>query len=310
MLVEPSLAACEVEHRLELVVPRRLRHAPRAIRRHGVDRDPGDRSPSRRPAAASTSAPNTIASSSPPVTATWKRFVSPGSSSVTTGGIVARSTWTNIDPERTPTLAPCSGPTQRRSKARSRSSPARRKGSARRRRSPSPSSAPTLRCCDRDADGLDATADRGRSERTAMRHRRARRTGHRRSRRVDRRGRHRRSGRRTSSSTTPAAGSTRAFLDVSAKGQASLIDENFTSVTNFVRACVPLMTEGGSIVNVTSIEASPRRAGLRRVRRDEGRGREPHQDARARARDASRSASTSSPPMRSRRPATRTSPRR
>jgi NAD(P)-dependent dehydrogenase (short-subunit alcohol dehydrogenase family) len=46
------------------------------------------------------------------------------------------------------------------------------------------------------------------------------------------------------------------FLDVSAKGQTSLVDENFTSVTNFVRACVPLMTEGGSIVNVTSIEAS------------------------------------------------------
>jgi NAD(P)-dependent dehydrogenase (short-subunit alcohol dehydrogenase family) len=46
------------------------------------------------------------------------------------------------------------------------------------------------------------------------------------------------------------------FLDVSGKGQASLVDENFTSVTNFVRACVPLMTEGGSIVNVTSIEAS------------------------------------------------------
>jgi 3-oxoacyl-[acyl-carrier protein] reductase len=46
------------------------------------------------------------------------------------------------------------------------------------------------------------------------------------------------------------------FLDVSGKGQASLVDENFTSVTNFVRACVPFMTEGGSIVNVTSIEAS------------------------------------------------------
>ena len=46
------------------------------------------------------------------------------------------------------------------------------------------------------------------------------------------------------------------FLDVSAKGQASLVDENFTSVTNFVRCCVPLMREGGSIVNVTSIEAS------------------------------------------------------
>jgi len=46
------------------------------------------------------------------------------------------------------------------------------------------------------------------------------------------------------------------FMDVSSKGQASLIDENFTSVTNFVRGCVPLMTNGGSIVNVTSIEAS------------------------------------------------------
>jgi NAD(P)-dependent dehydrogenase (short-subunit alcohol dehydrogenase family) len=47
-----------------------------------------------------------------------------------------------------------------------------------------------------------------------------------------------------------------AVLDVSPKGQASLVDENFTSVTNFVRACVPLMAEGGSIVNVTSIEAA------------------------------------------------------
>jgi NAD(P)-dependent dehydrogenase (short-subunit alcohol dehydrogenase family) len=47
-----------------------------------------------------------------------------------------------------------------------------------------------------------------------------------------------------------------AFLDTSAKGQAVLVDENFTSVTNFVRTCVPLMPAGGSIVNVTSIEAS------------------------------------------------------
>lgn len=45
------------------------------------------------------------------------------------------------------------------------------------------------------------------------------------------------------------------LLDVSAKGQQALVDENFTSVTNFVRATVPLMTEGGSIVNITSIEA-------------------------------------------------------
>jgi 3-oxoacyl-[acyl-carrier protein] reductase len=46
------------------------------------------------------------------------------------------------------------------------------------------------------------------------------------------------------------------FLDVSAKGQRALVDENFTSVTHFVRECVPLVPpEGGSIVNITSIEA-------------------------------------------------------
>jgi NAD(P)-dependent dehydrogenase (short-subunit alcohol dehydrogenase family) len=47
-----------------------------------------------------------------------------------------------------------------------------------------------------------------------------------------------------------------AFLDTTLKGQRSLVDENFTSVTNFVRACLPHMRAGGSIVNVTSIEAS------------------------------------------------------
>jgi 3-oxoacyl-[acyl-carrier protein] reductase len=47
-----------------------------------------------------------------------------------------------------------------------------------------------------------------------------------------------------------------AFLDVSPRGQQALVDENFTSVTHFVRAGVPLMPEsGGSIVNLTSIEA-------------------------------------------------------
>ena len=46
------------------------------------------------------------------------------------------------------------------------------------------------------------------------------------------------------------------FLDVSDKGQDALVRENFTSVTNFVRGVVPLMPEnGGSIINVTSIEA-------------------------------------------------------
>ena len=45
------------------------------------------------------------------------------------------------------------------------------------------------------------------------------------------------------------------FVDVSDNGQDALVRENFGSVTNFVRACAPLMGEGGSIVNITSIEA-------------------------------------------------------
>jgi 3-oxoacyl-[acyl-carrier protein] reductase len=46
------------------------------------------------------------------------------------------------------------------------------------------------------------------------------------------------------------------FVDVSDKGQDALVRENFTSVTSFLRGVIPLMTnDGGSIVNVTSIEA-------------------------------------------------------
>jgi NAD(P)-dependent dehydrogenase (short-subunit alcohol dehydrogenase family) len=45
------------------------------------------------------------------------------------------------------------------------------------------------------------------------------------------------------------------FLDVSAKGEAMLIDENFRSAACLTRACVPHLRPGGSIVNVTSIEA-------------------------------------------------------
>ena len=46
------------------------------------------------------------------------------------------------------------------------------------------------------------------------------------------------------------------FLDVTAKGQDSLVRENFVSVTHFIRGVVPLFPEaGGSIVNLTSIEA-------------------------------------------------------
>jgi NAD(P)-dependent dehydrogenase (short-subunit alcohol dehydrogenase family) len=47
-----------------------------------------------------------------------------------------------------------------------------------------------------------------------------------------------------------------AFLDVNDKGQDALIRENFTSVATFVRGVVSRMpASGGSIVNVTSIEA-------------------------------------------------------
>jgi NAD(P)-dependent dehydrogenase (short-subunit alcohol dehydrogenase family) len=47
------------------------------------------------------------------------------------------------------------------------------------------------------------------------------------------------------------------FLDVNEKGQETLVRENFGSVTNFVRTCVPKMPQDGrgSIVNITSIEA-------------------------------------------------------
>jgi NAD(P)-dependent dehydrogenase (short-subunit alcohol dehydrogenase family) len=45
------------------------------------------------------------------------------------------------------------------------------------------------------------------------------------------------------------------FLDVSAKGQDALVRENYSSVTSFIRAAVPHMSSGGSIVNITSIEA-------------------------------------------------------
>ena len=45
------------------------------------------------------------------------------------------------------------------------------------------------------------------------------------------------------------------LVDVSAKGEAALIAENFTQVTHLVRQTVPHIPAGGSIINVTSIEA-------------------------------------------------------
>ena len=46
------------------------------------------------------------------------------------------------------------------------------------------------------------------------------------------------------------------FDQVNAKGEQTLIAENFTSVTQFIRNSLPLIGEGGgSIINITSIEA-------------------------------------------------------
>ena len=47
-----------------------------------------------------------------------------------------------------------------------------------------------------------------------------------------------------------------AFLELSENGERALVDENFSQVASFIRAVVPRMPgRGGSIVNVTSIEA-------------------------------------------------------
>lgn len=45
------------------------------------------------------------------------------------------------------------------------------------------------------------------------------------------------------------------LLDVSTKGEAAVVAENFGQVTALVRGAVPLMDGGGAIVNLTSIEA-------------------------------------------------------
>ena len=45
------------------------------------------------------------------------------------------------------------------------------------------------------------------------------------------------------------------FVDVNTKGQDTLIQENFGSVTYLIRSALPFMPSGGSIINITSIEA-------------------------------------------------------
>lgn len=45
------------------------------------------------------------------------------------------------------------------------------------------------------------------------------------------------------------------FADTSPKGEAALVAENFATVSNCVRSALPLLRDGASIVNVTSVEA-------------------------------------------------------
>jgi 3-oxoacyl-[acyl-carrier protein] reductase len=45
------------------------------------------------------------------------------------------------------------------------------------------------------------------------------------------------------------------FLDVAEKGEHALMLENFVQVASLIRGVVPLMPDGGAIVNLTSIEA-------------------------------------------------------
>lgn len=45
------------------------------------------------------------------------------------------------------------------------------------------------------------------------------------------------------------------FAELSPGGERALVDENFSSVTHFVRAAFPHLADGASIVNLTSIEA-------------------------------------------------------
>ena len=45
------------------------------------------------------------------------------------------------------------------------------------------------------------------------------------------------------------------FEGISAKGESALVAENFSTVTNCVRALLPRCADGASIINVTSVEA-------------------------------------------------------
>jgi NAD(P)-dependent dehydrogenase (short-subunit alcohol dehydrogenase family) len=74
------------------------------------------------------------------------------------------------------------------------------------------------------------------------------------------------------------------FVDVSEKGQDALIRENFTQVTHCIRAAVPLMTSGRFDHPRHLDRGASRGSRLRDLLGDEGRGGEPRQEPRARAR--------------------------
>ena len=77
-----------------------------------------------------------------------------------------------------------------------------------------------------------------------------------------------------------AGGTFRArFDDTSPKGEHTLIRENFSTVTNCVRHGVPLMSDGGAIINVTSVEAYHAAPMFGGVRGHEGGGGAVHQDS-------------------------------
>jgi NAD(P)-dependent dehydrogenase (short-subunit alcohol dehydrogenase family) len=52
------------------------------------------------------------------------------------------------------------------------------------------------------------------------------------------------------------------FAETNAKGEDTLVRENFTSATDVIRKALPLLGDGGSIINITSIEASRACPGL------------------------------------------------
>ena len=90
---------------------------------------------------------------------------------------------------------------------------------------------------------------------------------------------------RSTSSCNNAGGTFYAdFFDTNAKGERMLVDENFTSVTNFVRG-LRAPDAGRRIHRQRDVDRGPpRRARFRHLRGHEGGGREPDPDARARAR--------------------------